>query len=245
MRVNIVTERGDWILNRCARELADRIPGVTVNGPEAGWTYYMPAYSWCKPDQIGPRAIGLWTHPTKERFDAYCGKFVANVAMNRTVGLELADRGCPVVVIRPGSSVARKPIRFGVCGRTYPSGRKGEHLVREMVKAGFDVIGHGPGWPCPPSHAPCAEDFYDSIDYLVVTSTEEGGPVPVIEAISRGVPVIAPDVGWCWEFPVIRYERGSWDSLRSVLRGLTDPPTWERWAEDHAALFARIQQEAA
>src|SRR5690606_27066137 len=96
-----------------------------------------------------------------------------------------------------------------------------------------------------PIQSSSLEEFYDSIDYLVVTSLEEGGPIPVIEAISRGVPVIAPDVGWCWEFPVIRYERGSWPWLFSVLSALTNPPTWQEWAEEHSRLFSQISEAAA
>ena len=48
-------------------------------------------------------------------------------------------------------------------------------------------------------------EFYNSIDYLLVISKVEGGPVPVLESFLLNKPVIAPDVGWCWDFP-IEYE---------------------------------------
>jgi hypothetical protein len=64
--------------------------------------------------------------------------------------------------------------------------------------------------------------------------------MPLVDAIAHGVPVIAPDVGWAWEYPVIRYTRGDWDSLQSVLSGLTQAPTWDGWAEGHRALFTRL-----
>src|SRR5690606_24675241 len=195
VNVNIVTERGDWILNRCARELAERLPNVTVNGT-GDVTYYMPAYSWCKPAQIRPGSIGFWTHPTEARLDAYHDRFVANVAMNVTVAAQLAERGAHVTVIRPGVSVPTRRITFGVVGRTYASKRKGEDKIAALVGDGHSVIARGEGWPCPAMPLVLDElpAFYRSIDYLLVTSTEEGGPMPVLDAIAQGVPVIAPNV---------------------------------------------------
>jgi hypothetical protein len=143
---------------------------------------------------------------------------------------------------------------FGVIGRVYNSGRKGEALVARAVRDGFRFVacgvqgGRGRGrslarsqWPCPTPYALAQRDeFFRAIDYLVVTSTLEGGPMPVLEAIARGVPVIAPNVGWCWEFPVLRYAVGEYDSLRGVLEQLTAPPSWEQWGAAHARLFASI-----
>jgi glycosyltransferase involved in cell wall biosynthesis len=108
-----------------------------------------------------------------------------------------------------------------------------------MVDSGFDVRAWGHGWPCRTAFNSWDElpQFYKLIDYLVVTSNIEGGPVPVIDAIRAGVPVIAPDVGWCWEYPVIRYMKGSWKNLYEVLSKLTKPPTWKDWIEGHKKMF--------
>jgi hypothetical protein len=244
LRVNVVTEGEGWILHRCARELADRLPGVTINARgHADLTYYMPAYCWTRPDARDP-AVGLFTHPTPARLDAYTPRYLAHVAMNQRVAEQLRARGASPVVLRPGVSGVPQPITFGVCGRTYATGRKGEHLVAAMVAAGFDVVAWGHGWPCPILSDNVADlpAFYRRITYLVIPSLEEGGPMPVVDAIAAGVPVIAPDVGWAWEFPTIHYERGHWPSLAAVLEALTQPPTWAQWAEGHAALFADLEQ---
>jgi len=47
------------------------------------------------------------------------------------------------------------------------------------------------------------EEFYDSVDLLISTSTEEGGPLGVFEAIAAGVPVISTNTGVIKEFPGI------------------------------------------
>lgn len=244
MRVNVVTESVGWILHRCAQELADRLPDVTVNGPRrrADLTYYMPAYVFTRPTDVDP-AIGLFTHPTPARLDAYTPRYRGHVAMNQRVAAALRARGADPVVIRPGASAPARPLTFGVCGRVYATGRKGEALVAQMVAAGYTVRAWGRGWPCPIVSDDLAQlpAFYAAIDYLVVTSLEEGGPMPVVDALAYGVPVIAPDVGWCWELPCLHFERGEWASLHAVLRGLTEPPTWAQWAQAHAALFARLE----
>jgi hypothetical protein len=48
------------------------------------------------------------------------------------------------------------------------------------------------------------QEFYDSIDLLVCTSSTEGGPLGVFEAIACGVPVISTDVGLVKEMDSIR-----------------------------------------
>lgn len=46
-------------------------------------------------------------------------------------------------------------------------------------------------------------EFYRSIDFLICTSTSEGGPLPVFEAISAGVPVVSTNVGLTKEMSTI------------------------------------------
>lgn len=264
MRVNVVCKPG-WILERLARELAARLPDVSVNAgkdrrvatPRAHLNYYLPTRDYHKYPADGV-IVGLYTHGDTG-FDLI-PRLSAAVAMNQTMGKRLRDAGAPHVrVIRPGVDRRRaRPIVFGVIGRVYNNRRKGEHLVAAAVAAGYHVVACGPSarvsamsamqWPVETVYGFEDRDaFYQSIDYLLVTSTEEGGPMTVPEAIDAGVPVIAPKgVGWCDEFDCLgRYEAGSWPALHAVLQRLTEPPTWDAWADGHRALFQELREVAA
>jgi glycosyltransferase involved in cell wall biosynthesis len=241
--VNLVFVADGWILERSAREIGSRVAGVSLNGrrQETKLTYFI---NYAQYEEVDGRSMALFTHREDGAlgtlFDYVASRVDHAVAMcNKTEELVSAF-GVPTSVIHMGTDGIR-PLRFGICGRTYPTGRKGEHLVSQMVEAGYDVSAWGEGWPCPRFDGE-RDAFWNAIDYLVVTSTNEGGPVPVLEALARGVPVIAPDVGWCWEYTTIHYVAGSWASLKSTLAGLF-PRTWAQWAADHAALFDRIIQQ--
>lgn len=113
------------------------------------------------------------------------------------------------------SFLPQKKIKVLVVGRQYSSGRKN-----------FEA-------------ASCLEDFenievrftngklsenelleaYRETDYVLVTSKIEAGPMCVVEAISMNKPVIAPDVGWCWEYPCIKYKNN--EDLLQLFKKLT------------------------
>jgi glycosyltransferase involved in cell wall biosynthesis len=261
--VNIIV-KGGWILERCAREIKTRVATVSINNghatqrviaPSAGAHYYMPAKDIRKyPVPHGYR-VGFFTHGADSV--ALAPQFDACIAMNEAMATAVrAAGGRAVRVIRPGTDL-RKPVVFGVVGRVYNNGRKGADLVRAVIGAGHRVVACGAvksdlqcltagQWPCAVTHTTDQRAaFYKSIDYLLVPSIDEGGPMPVVDALAMGVPVIAPDVGWCWEFPVIRYERGNTASLLAVMRGLTQTPTWAAWAKAHADVFASLAQSEA
>jgi hypothetical protein len=221
-----------------AKELT-RLDYVTIN-KEPGDINYFINYALYR--DIPGVSVGLFTHledskPYRQRFETVAKLVDYHTGISaHTWGLlnNLGVNGCRV--IHPGTDL-QKPIVFGVCGKVHASGRKGEHLVKTMVDYGFTVVAWGKGWPCQimSDRLEDRQEFYEFIDYLVITATNESGPVPVAEAIGMGVPVIAPDVGWCWDFPVIRYEKGNWKSLNRVLLQLTNPPSWASWIAEHAA----------
>ena len=81
-------------------------------------------------------------------------------------------------------------------------------------------------------------EAYKSTDYVLVTSTVEGGPLCVVEAIAMGKPVIAPDTGWCWEFPCIKYSNET--ELFKIVSQLHIPRN--AWASEVGRLTSRIKK---
>lgn len=261
LRVNLVF-KGHWILERLATELRDQIPGVDLNAtgfPPRAVTDHDIVY--CLPGKnirhfpTAPKnrfKVGYFTHGD-DRTRKYWHRFDVCLAMNQRMAARLRELGATDVrVVHPGTDPPTRPIVFGVNARSVegrlPKSRKGLDLVAAAVQQGYTFVGCSPDppevWPCPITHSTAERaDFYRQIDYLVVTSRDEGGPMVVPEAIAHGVPVIAPDVGWCWEYPVIRYAWGV-EGLLSTLAGLATVPTWQEWAEAHRALFAELEARA-
>lgn len=253
MGLSIFTEPGSWILKRSAQELEKRIPGARIVDPRSPGSEVNYFVNYALFRALPGKSLCLFTHVphaqgAKSLFYNVARRCDYAVSLCRRTDSAIAAYVAPARrrVIMMGSSLGR-PVRFGVVGRVYPDGRKGEHLVSKMVKAGLDVVAWGSGWPCRSAGSDYTKiaDFYKEITYLVVTSLNEGGPVPVLDAIASGVPVIAPDVGWCWDFPVIKYTTGSWESLWSVVHKLARPRRWEDWAKEHRILLEMVYQHAA
>jgi len=67
--------------------------------------------------------------------------------------------------------------------------------------------------------------LYEQIDYLLIPSRWEGGPMNVIEAKAKGLPVISSDVGWIGsEFPVeYMYPPNNIEKLLEILNVIIAP----------------------
>lgn len=127
--------------------------------------------------------------------------------------------------------VERKPNRtpkVGISGFVDRSGRKGEKLVAQLaqdLEHMADFIGSGQGWPVR-TEVHKLDDmpkWYNSLDLLICTSLIEGIPMPPLEALACGVPVVIPQgVGMLDELPVglagiYRYKVGSYSCLREAV----------------------------
>ena len=263
ININLV-DRG-WILERMGRELAQRLDYVSMgDGPDGSVpvNYHINYHAFKRKSGID---IALFTHieenvpVVKDLFFDVARNVDYCVCMSRKYELILRNAGIQrVTTIMPGVELdCFQPIlRIGVAGRTYHTGRKGEALVAKAM-----AIPHtawyfaGDGWPAGGvsfSYDKLSE-FYQVIDCLLVPALYEGGPMPALEALAAGKPVLSPPVGFVPEFPHIEYEAGNFDDLREkigslveeklFLRRSVEKRSWKTWAIEHHRLFCTILPE--
>jgi glycosyltransferase involved in cell wall biosynthesis len=261
-QVHIKISDTNWILERMAREIAERLPYVTYdiyNNSSADIQYYMTYGCW--EQKISPIEIACFTHKeivpsAAEKFDHTARHMDFCVAQSLTTERILRANGVNAVeTISPGVDLDKffPKLKIGVVGRTYHTGRKGEALVVAVMDIP-NIEWHftGSGWPGPPEFIPDKDlpAFYRSLDYVLVPSLIEGGPMCVPEALACGCKVIASDVGWVSEFPHIAFKKGDAEDLRRVLLSLLEEKmalnhavesyTWEAFAQKHHQLFMRL-----
>lgn len=263
-RVHIKIADSGWILEKCAEEIAKRGAHVSYStdpDPSADLQYYIN-YS-ARSGRVSPVEIAFFTHSeidanARRRYFDAAAQVDHCVCMSTKYARELIEAGIrpdKVTTIAPGVDLEqfRPKVRVGVVGRTYHTGRKGEALVAQVMDVqGIEWRFTGSGWPGPSVLVSNGgmPDFYNDLDYVLVPSLYEGGPMSVLEALACGVPIISSDVGWAHEYPHIPFENGNADSLRRVLTGLAAERealrssildrTWEAWADGHLELFDRL-----
>ncbi len=233
MKINIVTEskRQSWILRPWAEALARNLPSANVGcavDSQADVNLFIN-YALYKP--VPTLTMAVFTHREgSERgkiFDQIAEQVDWCFAQCETTKKLLPPSKTSILPTGPTDpAYYGRQIVLGVVGREYRSGRKRmdwipalEALRGVTVRQTLGKIAEAslPAW-------------YDGIDYLVVLANNEGGPQPVMEAMARGKPVIAPNVGYCWECPVLRYTTKK--ELIGIVRRLVIPQdTWVRAAK--------------
>lgn len=243
MKVNIVwcDLRGDKIVDRLARLLSqltgwplnDRpIPGVDLNYDMLYIDLAQRFSDWRK----APWAAYFSHYETGTPYKEYWWKLAEPLTVAQTVTADQygAIVPNPVKIVPPVDERfeirdRKKPnerFTFGVSGFVTPGGRKGEAMLARLagdLEGKADFVASGAGWPVKLVNRTLdgLPAFYSRLDCYIVTSTIEGIPMPPLEALACGVPVVIPrGVGMLDELADIpgvwRYEAGDYDDLKKT-----------------------------
>ena len=230
--IGLIYHEDNWIIQRVGDALCT-FPGFTRDLRDAKVRVYLPYY--LQPEDKSPRCeltVSLFTHREKApgseakqaKFDEAAETADLCWAMSRKTAADLPADKTFVLPIPADGQFGRTFIDIGIVGHDQPFDRKGVDATLTLLSTipGVRLLytnGRLP-WDQVPG-------FYSKLDYVLVTGNVEGGPMCVPEAIAMGKPVIAPDVGWAWDWPVIRY--GSRMELYNIVEKLA--PSTNRWGE--------------
>ncbi|MCP5085029.1 MAG: glycosyltransferase [Alphaproteobacteria bacterium] len=263
--VRIITEQPGWILHRKATEVQRHLGNVKINEdwPEADIHYFIN-YGMMLERPPSGIVVANFTHYDPDHLGDRFVDVAKNVdhciAVSRATADQLRALGIPkekISVILVGADTRFEPrLTLGVVGRPYKGGRKGEDIVRNLAKdseiaAKTRLVAANSGWDLPVWDFDDMADFYRSIDYLLVPSRLEGGPVPFMEALACGTLAIAPPVGVVPQFPHVGYPAGDHQALRDTILRLADEHLsyrehlssrmfgldWYGWAAEHDKVF--------
>lgn len=163
----------------------------------------------------------------------------------------LRQMGTRAETVIPGVDPSFRPkLVLGFVGRIHDYGkRKGIDLLHKVSKLNFVDLCATNG-KLTSNELP---DFYRKLDYVLVTSRYEGGPMCLLEALACGKKVICPpNIGFAdrFQFGIIPYECGNAQSLCSLLNSLYEDRisiaksalefTWDRWAFEHVKHFSKL-----
>src|SRR5512139_332806 len=285
VRVNIVCRdiNEDRILPRLARTLADGTGWSVAPYPDKSadlnyWIVYID-YAERFSDWRGTPIAAYFSHyepdnPYKRMWWQNASQAVDVRVITSPIAEEYLSIGKPTFkaappidpTFRPQERKANQKPRIGFSGFIdRHSQRKGEKMAYQLMQdfnGRAEFVASGAGWPCPSRVYPFADlpAFYNSLDLLVCTSLVEGIPMPPLEALACGVPVVIPHhVGLLDEIEagpgIWRYPAGSYNLLRTALEDALDTPCQRdglpasvsrfnaaQWCADHVDGFAEALQ---
>lgn len=223
MKINIVAPTYEgWILRRIAHSFKKNLEGSTISSKadfSSDVNFYVNYALFREPTSCD---IGFFTHREKEQNAAACFDSVAAqvdwcVAMCDKTAAYLPKEKTTVIHVAPAAQFCKKHLVLGVVAREYDTGRKRIGWLNELRKIPGVSIRFTNGripWRLMPW-------FYRHIDYLLILSDNEGGPLPLLEALAMGVPVISSDVGFVSDYTTIRYR--DLEDLKRIIEGLVIP----------------------
>ena len=243
-----------WILDRAIKALLENLDYTYCYDEieEADINYYVNWQAFKeKEDKID---VGFFTHFDDGHKDAF-----VNTAKRLDYSVCMSKKYCDILqeegvlsssVIRLGfdTNFFSPKLIIGYDGGMYAK-RKGLDLLVQLSKLDWVDLRLGEG-KIPYKELP---NFYRQLDYVLVPSLIEGGPMSLLLGLACGTPVVAPkDVGAVQEYNegIIHYKRGDFNSLELVLRMLyeeklkirkqVENQTWDNFAIQHDLLFKQL-----
>jgi len=226
MKVQVVYPTDNWILEKWGEYLVNGIDFVTGShwnsSDKIRWdlTYFVnyALYKPCNSKIVG----GYFTHEENKRFKEIAKKmdFVVCMCEKYRRVIENINKN-NYIIHQPTDLKNFKPkIRLGFASRFYKSGRKGEDLLNIVSELPFVDIKLATGQ----IKAKDMGDFYNSIDYILITSKLEGGPMCLTEGLACGKEIITSNVGLVPELKdcgyVYVYDRSDPQNLIDLLNDL-------------------------
>lgn len=155
---------------------------------------------------------------------------------------------------------------IGIVGSPQPNGRKRESLLIDLAwkysLAPFEFFFTGAGWDdtvqklqslgvaaaCGEVNEGNLQSVYQQFDALLVTGYIEGGSLPILEAMTVGIPVISPKFGYACDLLDEHYE--TCEDLMTILENIAEKSvlnhqiarawTWENYSAEYAMLIGRL-----
>lgn len=251
MSVRIVPLEDGWILDKLGKYLIKGIDYAVVDldfNKPYDLTYFIH-YSMVKP--CNSKIVGAYfTHKASKSFELKAREVDFAICMNKRYKKVIENITDSYVIYQPTDLERFKPkLVLGFSG-ILSSGRKGKDLLDKVANLPFIDLKVTLGKRLDKD----MNKFYNSLDYILITSTVEGGPLPLTEGLACGKEIITSDVGMVDQFKHCKYvhiyDRNKPEDLFNLLKELyqkklgirktVEKYSIENFVNQHKKLFEKL-----
>ena len=278
MKIHIVQPYGSIAMQRMTTPLMSlsSLYEVTTSAeidPNADVNIHSPWRSFIGQERGTSKHVIMYTHcnPTDMQvlFDA-CNNADVVTCMSWEGRRELVQLGVDPaklqVVYAAADNFKFKRKVIGIVGVPQPNGRKRENLILDLAwkydLSPFQFVFVGTFWDRVIGELKAVgvnaesialndeglQMFYQQIDALLVTGYAEGGPLPLLEAMAVGVPIISPRFGYAADMVDTHYDtvEDLWDMLSDLAQPaiynhqLSRAWSWLDYVNEYAMILGRL-----